>query len=155
MKPILSRLLSRVQKCPLSGCWLWTGAVNPKGYGHLRFNRKDLIASRASWTAHRGPVPDGLLVLHRCDVPLCINPDHLFLGTHRDNVADMDAKGRRVVVVQRGESNCKAKLDVHQVRRLREEFACGASKSALSRKYGVNRQAIKHAVEGVTWSHVQ
>lgn len=79
------------------GCWLWTGHFNRQGYGHLRFGptpQKSTHAHRVSWTLARGPVPPGLQVLHECDVPACVNPEHLFLGTISDNVRDSVQKKR-------------------------------------------------------------
>lgn len=83
---------------PNSGCWLWLGALFVSGYGWFqRGHRKQpgARANRISWELHRGPIPDGLCVLHRCDNPSCVNPDHLFIGTQLDNIADRDRKGRQ------------------------------------------------------------
>jgi hypothetical protein len=77
-----------------SGCWIWIGHDNPGGYGAVRVGRKMLKAHRVAWMVHRGPIPKGMCVLHKCDVRPCINPDHLFLGTYADNSRDMIAKGR-------------------------------------------------------------
>lgn len=76
-----------------SGCWLWR-ATGGRRYGSLFVDGRREQAHRVSWLLHRGKIPDGLHVLHKCDTPLCVNPDHLFLGTHADNMADMKAKGR-------------------------------------------------------------
>lgn len=80
---------------PNSGCWLWTRSVS-MGYGKLWWDKKHQRAHRVSWELHNGAIPDGMLVLHKCDTPPCINPAHLFLGTHADNAADKIAKGRWV-----------------------------------------------------------
>lgn len=77
-----------------SGCWLWKGSRNGRGYGEIYVHGKKEMAHRASWLIHRGVIPDGLYVLHRCDCPPCVNPAHLFLGTNSDNMLDAAARGR-------------------------------------------------------------
>jgi len=76
------------------GCWLWRAALSTNGYGQTSRDGVQIRAHRLAWELERGPIPVGLLVLHRCDVPTCVNPDHLFLGTNKDNSRDMAAKGR-------------------------------------------------------------
>lgn len=77
-----------------TGCWLWTGRLTDKGYGVISLKGKDHLTHRLSYMLHFGPIPDGLLVCHACDIPNCVNPDHLFLGTVTDNNRDCAAKGR-------------------------------------------------------------
>lgn len=93
-RPLMDRFLQHVSPEPNSGCHLWTAAVTGKGYGKITDKSADL-AHRVAYILFVGPIPDGLCVLHKCDMPSCVNPDHLFLGTRADNLADMDRKGRR------------------------------------------------------------
>lgn len=86
------RFTKHVEKT--ESCWLWRGAVDTAGYGDCWFRGRTTGAHRVSWQIFRGEIPDGLFVLHKCDNPICVNPDHLFLGTHSDNMQDASAKGR-------------------------------------------------------------
>jgi len=97
--PWQERLMRYVSPEPNSGCWLWEGAQNNRGYGYIGLSGAkggNVLAHRSMWELTNGPIPDGLWVLHRCDVRICCNPDHLFLGTPLDNMRDMHAKGRFV-----------------------------------------------------------
>ena len=93
---VLERLSKHIIPEPMSGCHLWIGATTGGGYGHTRIGGKNMRAHRAVWELTHGPIPDGLWVLHRCDNPACVNPLHLFLGTHIDNMRDVVSKGRHV-----------------------------------------------------------
>lgn len=150
----LHRFALKVATAP--GCWLWQATLNEHGYGVFYFRGRLRLAHRAAWEMLRGPIPDGLIVLHSCDTPACVNPDHLSLGTVLDNVRDMDAKGRRVNVgvppaPAHGESNPNSKLRLSQVRDIRTAFRNGASKKSLATEYGVSRPVIAGIVEGRSW----
>lgn len=96
-RPLVQRFWDRVTPGTPTECWIWPGTRNNKGYGLIGKGGRGtggFTVHRVSWMIHRGPIPDGKWVLHRCDTPACVNPDHLFIGTHRDNMADMVAKGR-------------------------------------------------------------
>ena len=79
---------------PGPGCWIWLGSCDERGYGYLRFNGRNQRAHRASYETVNGPIPSGLSICHKCDTPSCVNPDHLFAGTQRDNLRDASAKKR-------------------------------------------------------------
>lgn len=90
----LQRFEAKVMPEPMSGCWLWVASTNRCGYGQINMGLRPELAHRVSYEHHVGPIADGLHVLHSCDTPACCNPEHLFLGTHMDNMADMAAKLR-------------------------------------------------------------
>jgi hypothetical protein len=123
-----------------SGCWRWTAKVQV--YGMMTVDGKSVNAHRISWELYRGPIPVGLRVLHRCDNPICVNPDHLFLGTNADNMIDMILKGR----------GKKAKLTPDDVRAIRADSR-GCKR--LARIYGVQPSTIRHLRSGKTWSFIQ
>ena len=109
----------------LGNCWTWTGYLMPEGYGQvaLPHNQGAALSHQIAWQLTHGAIPEGLWVLHKCDNRVCVRPDHLFLGTHQDNMADMDAKGRR----PRGESAPWSKLTEDQVRTIRTLSATGVN----------------------------
>lgn len=136
-------------------CWLWKAAKTPRGYGKYSGG----YAHRYSWTIFNGEIPVGYFVLHKCDVPSCVNPSHLFVGTHQDNMDDMNAKGRRGV---RGDACLKlTKSDAKEIRSffiqgsmrkyVRNEFSI----SALARKYGVSVTPIRNILSNKTFKDLQ
>ena len=125
----------------------------PQGWIRRRYTYRgvEMEAHRASWLIHRGPIPKGIHVLHRCDVPGCVNPDHLFLGTHLENVGDMVAKGRQCV----GEKNGGSKLTTKDVLDIRSARSRGESLASLSARFGVRENAISRIATGKRWGHVK
>jgi hypothetical protein len=137
-----------------SGCWEYTGCRNDKGYGQLYDgSSRKISAHRASWAVHRGPIPDGLCVCHHCDNPSCVNPDHLFLGTKKDNFDDMWDKGRQAkhIGVQNRNS---AKLDPEKVREIRRLAAAGKRPKDLAVQFDTHVVNIRLIIRGKTWKGV-
>ncbi len=171
--PAATRFWAKVDKS--GDCWLWTASVRGSGYANFYFRGRCVNAHRVAWILTHGEVPDGLQVLHDCpggDNPLCVNPTHLYLGTIRDNVNDMYAKGRSwydthpeearaVLSVRRpqkqvrGEEVGTAKLTREQVLEIRRLFAAGGwTKADLGRAFGVSRMQIYSIVSGKKWRHL-
>ena len=122
-------------------CRVWARLQNPGGYGQVVFLGRQRLAHRIAWTLVNGPIPPGMLVCHHCDNPPCCNPDHLFLGTHKDNSQDMWRKGRQVG------SKGLLKLSVEQRAEIRAAYAAGGiSQSELAAQYGVSQSLISKTV---------
>jgi len=137
-------------------CWVWTACRMVKGYGQVWYGNKFTGAHRVSWEIeNKTSIPEGLYVLHTCDNPKCVNPQHLFLGTAKDNVADCQAKGRANTA--RGEKNGKAKLTEEQVKEIRKLYAPGNgfSMQKLSEIYHVNSSVICYIVHRKIWKGVE
>jgi hypothetical protein len=136
-------------------CHPWVGNANAKGYGRVWFDGAEQCAHRVAYfLAHsRWPTP---LCCHRCDNPPCCNEQHLFEGTHADNHADMDRKGRRVSVgAPKGERNHSAKLTEQDVRDIRANFAlCRVTKQELGERFGVSATVIRQIINRKKWAHV-
>lgn len=133
-----------------NGCWIWQQNVDMNGYGEVTLHSKKMNAQRASWIIHKGEIPSGLHVLHTCDVRSCVNPAHLFLGDHKENMQDMDTKGRRVSV--KGEDVGGAKLTHEKVRVIKELLRSAAlTHSAIGEMFGVSKSCISYINRGKTW----
>lgn len=143
---------ARTVKDLATGCLLWVGSHDEKGYGQLRINRKIVKAHRFSWKAAHGDIPDGMLVLHRCDNPPCVNPSHLFLGTHTDNSHDMDAKGRRVNNQAKGAMCHAAKLTDEDIVAIRSDTRRQVD---IAADYGVTQSNVSKIKLKQAWAHVK
>jgi hypothetical protein len=134
-----------------SGCHIWTASTNLQGYGEFGIVRRPAhkihAAHRVSWELHRGPIPPGMKILHKCDRPRCVNPDHLFIGTQKDNMQDCVTKGRKNSA--KGEKNCKAKLTVEQIQEIRL-----SSDRGLGRRYGIGSNQVYRIRKRIHWGHV-
>lgn len=149
------RFWAKVKKT--DGCWLWTAARLPKGYGQIGRRRKlPISAHKASWILHFGPIPKGLSVLHVCNTPGCVRPDHLVLGTQADNQRHMVLCGRST----KGEINPNSKLTDAQVLEIRRCYIRGkprvikGNSFELSKEFGVSQGSILRVARGELWKHV-
>ena len=137
---------------PNSGCWIWIGArATDKGYGKFHINGSPMLAHRASWTLYRGDVPPRMCVLHKCDIPACVNPDHLFIGSLSDNTRDSMKKGR--YFRPSGELCGAAKLTEKQVEQIRHLIAGGLPQYEIAAMFGVSNHVISQIKLGKTWKH--
>lgn len=133
-----------------SGCWIWVGGLNSNGYGIFSYNGKQLKAYRFSFELHNGPIINGLYVCHRCDVPACVNPNHLFLGTNKDNTLDSVKKGRHKNPCFTGEDHHNAKLTKDDVIAIR---ASNETLIVLGDRYGVAFQTISKIKRNKAWKY--
>lgn len=143
------RFWSKVNKNGPNGCWLWMACRN-RGYGVMSVNKKATTTHRYSWELHNGPIPDGLHVCHHCDNPRCVNPDHLFLGTHQDNMQDMINKGR----MSKGETKGSSKLTEPQVHVIRMYLDAGFPQKYFADGLGLCQQTISDIKLRRTWVHI-
>lgn len=151
-KSLEERFWSKVNKAET--CWLWTGAKTDSGYGAIWDESQGIMARahRISFMWAFGDVPEGVLVLHRCDVRSCIRPDHLFLGDHKANYDDMVSKGRqKYPVIGDSEDLPWSKLSWEKVRAIRASAQIGETHSALAEKFNVTKSTITKAVNHKTW----
>lgn len=133
-------------------CWTWTGGKDENGYGIIRQKGKNLRSHRVSMEIHLGQTSE-LCVLHHCDNPSCVNPDHLFWGTTLDNNQDRTRKGRGAD--RRGEKHPQAKLSESQVRTIKQRYLSGGiTQEQLAREFGVKRRTVTNIVTGVRWQHL-
>lgn len=156
----LARFMEKVHKSPKpGGCWLWAGALSHNGYGFFKAtSTRQVKAHRFAHEAFVGPIPAGLCVLHRCDTPACVNPKHLFLGTAKQNQADMTRKGRGRI----GARNGWARLtedEVRTIRRLYIPIKGGRPKGVRLReevaaRFGISGQQVHRIVTRQVWGHV-
>lgn len=139
MRPLTERFWSRVLRAGDDECWIWTGTSSARGgYGLMPVNGRSTRVPRIAWELHNGVIPSGMCVLHRCDNPKCVNPGHLFLGTHHDNALDRKLKERTF-----------AKLTHVQAATIRSEVEAGATQTSVAKRYAVSVRTIYRIVHRV------
>ena len=153
-RPLADRFAEAYSINEATGCWDWTHGRSRFGHGNIcrggygRDGKTKLLAHRVSYELHRGPIPEGLLVLHKCDVPGCVNPDHLFLGTKADNSADMVGKGRQ----RRGADLPQTRLTADSVRAIRQSAAL--TQREIATLHGVSEATVWKVLHNKTWKGV-
>lgn len=154
--------------CKKTGCWLWKGCVDGSGYGQVKDKGRIWKSHRYSFSIYVGDIPEGLCVLHTCDVPSCVNPEHLFLGTKADNTKDMIEKGRDnfkcgtgAINPLKGEDNPSSKLTEEQVREILDwdvsqggRWGSGEKLKDLAKRMGVHIQTVDRIRMRKSWKHL-
>lgn len=152
MKSLEDRFMDKVSPEPMSGCWLWTASLRGSGYGAFRFGSKVVRAHRVAYELLIGPIPEGdgyhgTCVLHTCDTRSCVNPDHLWLGTHTDNMHDRDSKGRGA----KGGANGGSKLNKAQVAAI---FSSTKTKTEIAAIFGISKRYVFYIKSGQRRAHL-
>jgi hypothetical protein len=159
--PYENRYWAKVDKCgPIvahmtTPCWIWMGSRGRSGHGQFHMGKPHthpVLAHRVGWTLARGQIPEGMSVLHKCDVGACQNPDHLYLGTAKQNSADCTARGRRNTA--RGVESGNCRLTELDVRAIRCRALAGSTHRFLATEYGVTHTTIGRIVRGAAWAHL-
>lgn len=143
----VKRFWSKVDKNGANGCWNWQGWKDRQGYGHAIIKRRKVKAHRFSWMIYNAVIPAGLCVLHKCDNPSCVNPEHLFLGTRKDNAVDKMNKGRCLY----GEKHCLVKITEEQAMSILSD---PRSNYAIGKEYGISNQQVSRIKTGKRWRHL-
>lgn len=152
---IKDRLRAKTVKYGTGGCWVWTGSRTTAGYGNINIgDHQTRYVHRLTWELSHGPIPHGMRVLHRCDLPSCVNPAHLFLGTAKDNSVDMMSKGRGRAQFRHSNNNLRAKLTDALVAELRTVYyGSNLSMRAIGDSYGLSKGTVEYAISR-GWKHL-
>jgi len=149
--PIKERLLFHSYPEPMSGCWLWGGNICPNGYGLVKHDKKQRLAHRVSYIVFKGEIPHGMCACHHCDVPSCINPDHLFIGTLADNVADKTKKNRCGNYGTLNPASRYTESQIYEVISLRKS---GWFYKDIAKKFKTSKESVRRICIGETWGTV-
>lgn len=154
-KKAKEKLLERSEKDAETECLEWQGATDSCGYGHIIVNGKQLLTHRLSYRVHKQEIVDGMQINHKCHNECCINPDHLYMGTQKENVNDAVQAGNYVSNFGVGEDHIYSELCEQDVIEMREKYETGDyTHKELAEEYGVNINTAGEAIRGDTWAHV-
>ena len=146
------RLAAKSSYIPFCGCRIWFGPSVPRGYGVISVNGRQTYAHRAAWLDVNGTIPIGMFVLHSCDIPACVNVNHLFLGTAKDNSLDMVKKGRGNYINRaKGKDHPRRKLYQSDVDLIRQSYLSGSTQTELAIRFGVSQSQISSITRGKSW----
>lgn len=140
------RMYEQVEKT--ESCWLWTGYLRNDLHGSLYYRGRNIYVHRLAWALENGDIPAGKCVCHHCDTPNCVNPEHLFLGTQADNVADMMEKGRDRTVARKGMNHGNATLTDGEVEAIRQAAADGEEQRSIAARFGCAQSHVSRIVRG-------
>lgn len=150
---VIERFWLKVNKQGDNGCWVWTGCLNSCGYGALKIGQQTFGAHRVSLAISGKEIPDGLCACHICDNPPCVNPEHLWIGTHKQNMWDSVEKDRHHHL--RGEQMHIAKLKTPQIHQIRQMGLDGVANAIIAQQFNVHQSTIRKVLDGRTWWHVK
>jgi hypothetical protein len=163
---LLKNIEASTVRLPESGCWIWMRGLDKDGYGQAWRRNRPIRAHRLSWLLHKGELQSGLVLMHACDTPSCVNPEHLAEGTQQANNDDKIKKGRlrvacgddhylrRNPTARSGDKSSHAKVTDAQALEIRRRFASGELQRMLAAEYGITRSAISGIVTSRTFSHI-
>ena len=152
-KDPVDRFFEHIDKTSsVNGCWIWKGHINKAGYGRIRRDHKDMSTHRYSWLIHNGDIPKNMFICHKCDNPICCNPEHLFLGTPKDN--SQDRKNKKRNRDQNGSKHNFAKLNESQVLTIRNRLKNGEVGRHLAKEYSVHVMTISNIKNRKKWTHI-
>lgn len=151
MKTLQERFEEKIFYSP-DGCWYWTGSLNNMGYGWFGVNRKIKLAHRVSYSLYRSSIPEGMILMHACDNPACVNPDHLKLGTMKQNTQDMISKGR--TNGPKGTRNSKCRITEEQARFIKNQISLGVRPCDIYNSMKISKEIVRGILYRNTWSYL-
>lgn len=150
MKTLAEKFEEKIFYGSPDGCHYWIGAVSSQGYGLMVIERKLILAHRLSYTIFKGEIPEGLLIRHSCDNTLCVNPDHLLIGTHKENTYDMVVRGRHTMA----ERNSRAKLNRRDVNQIRFMASVGVPQKDIAKLVGTLPTNISRVINNIRYKSI-